>query len=100
MSVYCGRSPSRGIVTSRSCIGQDQETLRGGELQERTGGMDDNTFSGLTAHAAVGEPGFFFDFLGTKTRTGYLPENCQWLSGKVFGFPAPNALILYEYEEC
>jgi hypothetical protein len=59
----------------------------------------DQTFSGFAPCAATGESGVFFDFLGTKTRTEYLPESCQWLSGKVFGFPEPGATILHEYEE-
>ena len=59
----------------------------------------DTTFSGFTPIAATAEPGFFFDFLGTRTRIDYLPENCHWLSGKVFGLPAPGATILHEYEE-
>lgn len=59
----------------------------------------DPTFSGFTLCTATAEPGYFFDFLGTKTRIEYLPESCHWLSGKVFGFPAPGATILHEYEE-
>jgi hypothetical protein len=58
-----------------------------------------STFSGFTPCTATGEPGFFFDFLGTKTRIDYLPESCHWLSGKVFEFPRPGATILHEYEE-
>lgn len=59
----------------------------------------DPTFSGFAPCAATGETGFFFDFLGTKTRIEYLPESCHWLSGKVFSFPQPGATILHEYEE-
>jgi hypothetical protein len=59
----------------------------------------DPTFSGFTPCATTGETGFFFDFLGTKTRIEYLPESCHWLSGKVFSFPQPGATILHEYEE-
>jgi hypothetical protein len=59
----------------------------------------DQTFSGFAPCVTAGESGFFFDFLGTRTRTEYLPESCQWLSGKVFGFPEPGATILHEYEE-
>ncbi len=59
----------------------------------------DPTFSGFAPSTATGETGFFFDFLGTKTRIDYLPESCHWLSGKVFGFPQPGATKLHEYEE-
>lgn len=59
----------------------------------------DPTFFGFNPCSSAGETGFFFDFLGTKTRTEYLPASCQWLSGKVFGLPAPGRTILHEYEE-
>jgi len=56
-------------------------------------------FSGFNPCSAPPEAGYFFDFLGTKTRTEYLPESCAWLSGHVFGFPKPNGTILHEFEE-
>jgi hypothetical protein len=59
----------------------------------------DPAFVGFTPCGAIAEKGFFFDFLGTKTRIEYLPESCQWLSGKTFGFPQPAGTILHEYEE-
>jgi hypothetical protein len=61
--------------------------------------MADPTFDGFTPCQSQAIDGFFFDFLGTRTRVSYLPENCQWLSGKVFGLPVPGNLILYEYGE-
>ena len=56
-------------------------------------------FDNFKPYSGPGEPGFFFDFLGTKTRIGYLPVEAHWLSGKVFGFPQRNNLILFEFEE-
>jgi hypothetical protein len=59
----------------------------------------ERTFDGFKVVESVAGPEFFTDFLGTKTRVSYLPESCQWLAGKSFGFPSPGNLILYEFEE-
>lgn len=60
---------------------------------------DDQTFAGFTAVSSTAEDGYFFDFLGTKTRTAYFSHELQWLSGQVFGLPSRTRSIFFEYEE-
>jgi hypothetical protein len=56
-------------------------------------------FERFTEYRGPAVDGYFFDFLGTRTRTSYFSDSHQWLSGKVFPFPTPEACIFFEYHE-
>ncbi len=45
------------------------------------------------------EPGFFKDFLGLRTRLGYLPPGHDWLEGAVFQAPAEGMPHFHDAEE-
>lgn len=56
-------------------------------------------FQRFSEYSGQGVDGFFFDFLGTRTRTSYFDESHQWLSSRVFPFPTPEACIFFNYHE-
>lgn len=55
-------------------------------------------FTAFPAYAGPGEPGFFTDFLGVRTRTSIMPLP-DWVSGKVFGYPCNEEKFLHSVDE-
>jgi FkbM family methyltransferase len=69
-----------------------------GRLRNYRAPMTEPEFLQFARYEGPGEPGFFRDFLGVKTRTSYVPLP-DYVNGHVFGYPSPDERFLHSVEE-
>ncbi|MEA3142652.1 MAG: hypothetical protein QOK23_4821 [Gammaproteobacteria bacterium] len=92
------------IAKHQTIEGVRQTFMQSEEFTERKGRVPpqeqaNSLFSSFPRYAGPPEEGFFYDFLGTKTRCDYLPDTLSHLSGRVYGLPGTGDDELHELSE-